>query len=298
MPRRRIASPSSLGRLHAPLPGRSLRCRPLALTRVSGTAYDPPSAAEAAGPGGRGDDERGDHRDPHRRRRARGDGPRRGSRASSSAGPRQRAGDLPRRPSPRRELRAGQLHPGVRARRKAHVRRARSADLVRPTHTQRRAAHRPGDPQDIPHQQRLGRLHHDRVGPLLRARRDSSGLARRSRSTGSHRWYRRPVLCALHGPHRRRGELVHVLLDGVPDGHRQGKQHRGAPAADRRQLPDRHSSTHVRGDESRSADPRQPQPGARRRDRSVDRRHRRLALGDHPARHPDGDRLTRRVCNA
>ena len=56
------------------------------------------------------------------------------------------------------------------------------------------------------------------------------------------------VFTVLTGLARQR---VHVLLDGLLDRHRQGEQHRRAPAAARRQLPDRHPRPDVGVDEHR-----------------------------------------------
>ncbi len=82
---------------------------------------------------------------------------------------------------------------------------------------------------------------------------------------------------------RRRSELVHVLLDGLLRRYHEGEQHRGAPVADRRQLPDRHPGPHVGGDQPRHPGPRQCEPGARRGDRHLGGRSGRLALGVHRA---------------
>ena len=77
-------------------------------------------------------------------------------------------------------------------RRRVHVRRARPAGLARPAHAQRGADARARAAPDLPHQQRLGRVHHLRVEPLLRARRGPDGLARRPDEAGADRRRRQP----------------------------------------------------------------------------------------------------------
>ena len=128
-----------------------------------------------------------------------------------------RAGHLPRRAAPRRQLRAGVVHGRVPSRRQAHVHRARAPARVRRARGRGHQRARTRDPEDVRDQRGRDRVHRDRLVGVLRARRGADGMARRpgearaDRRLGEHRVrFLRVRLGVGH-------ERVHAVLDAVRD---------------------------------------------------------------------------------
>ena len=183
------------------------------------------------------------------RRVARRGRARRGGGPPGGPGPGQRAGHLPRRHAARRRVGAG------RASTEAFAKGGKlmfvvlgllvSFDQLTLNAVQLLG---PELRAHVPHQQGHGRVHRHRVGPVLRARRGPAGLARRphearARSSASR-------ACSARRSRSLTGAAVNAFMlfwMHLLHRHHQGQRHRGAPVADRRQLPDRHPRPDVGG---------------------------------------------------